>query len=139
MTAPLFPVQAFAETVALHAAELHDERRWPELVSELDIIVAASAGRRAAARLARSRSDSLQLAGRPFAALEELHRARLGLMSGDSRDEGAEAMLDAAVVYRRLGLLYAAKHYALAAGAVSMAEDDIVAASLVFAAECDYL
>lgn len=141
--APLFPVQAFAEIVALHAAYLHDDPRWSGLVAQLDTNVAASAGRQAAAGLARSRSVSLQAAGRPFAALTELHRARAALVAGDSRYEGAEALLDAADLYRDLGLLYAAKHYALAAGAVAAWDDEqqhpIVAASLIFTAQCDFL
>ena len=79
----------------------------------------------------------------PFAALNELHRARASLVAGDTRYEGAEALLDAADVYRDLGLLYAAKHYALAAGAVSAQENEqdspIVATSLILAAHCDFL
>jgi hypothetical protein len=140
--APLFPVQAFAETVALHTADLHDDPRWANLVAQLDAKVAELAGRRAAAALARTRSASLQAAGRPFAALAELHQARIALVTGDSRYEGAEALQDAADLYRSLGLLYAAKHYALAAGAVSSMEDGDhpnVAASLIAAAQCDYL
>ncbi len=121
--APLFPVQSFAEIVALHSADLHDDPRWSGLVAQLDEHVATSAGRQAAAMLARTRSETLQAVGRPFAALTELHRARAALVGGDSRYEGAEALLDAADLYRGLGLLYAAKHYALAAGAVAAAGD----------------
>jgi hypothetical protein len=141
--APAFPVQDFAETVALYAGYLHDDPRWSRLVAQLDTNVAASIGRQAAARLVRSRSVSLQAAGRPFAALTELHRARADLVMGDSRFEGAEALLEAADLYRDLGLLYAAKHYALAAGAVAAGDDEqqhpIVAASLIFTAQCDFL
>lgn len=140
---PLFPVQAFAETVALYAPYLKHDPRWPGMVAQLDSHVATAAGRQAAARLARSRSTNLLAAGMPFAALNELHRARESLIAGDTRYEGAEALLDAADIYRDLGLLYAAKHYALAAGAVSARENEqhhpIVAASLIFAAHCDFL
>ena len=139
----LFPVQAFAEIVALYAAYLMHDPGWPGLVAQLDSHVATAAGRQAAARLARSRSASLLAAGMPFAALNELHRARASLVAGDTRYEGAEALLDAADVYRDLGLLYAAKHYALAAGAVSAQENEqdspIVATSLILAAHCDFL
>jgi hypothetical protein len=141
--APLFPVRTFADTVALYAADLHDDPSWSSLVIRLDSNVADAAGRHAAAALARSRSLTLQTAGRPFAALSELHQARVALVRGDSRDEGAEALLDAADLYRQLGLLYAAKYYALAAGAVSSMEDEqqhpYIAASLVLAAQCDFV
>jgi hypothetical protein len=141
--APLFPVRSFAETVSLRTADLYDDPRWSGLVLSLDAEVARSAGRRAAADLAYSRSKNLRMAGRPFAALSELHQARVALVAGDSRHEGAEALLDAAELYRELGLLYAAKHYALAAGAVSSMEDQgrhpYAAASLIMTAQCDFL
>ena len=145
--APLFPVQAFAEAVADRAPYLNSDPRWPEFVAKLDSQVAAAAGRQAAASLARSRSMSLVAAGIPFAALNELHRARAGLIQGDTRYEGAEALLDAARVYEDLGLLYAAKHYALAAGAVTGNPDSdgdeqghpIVATGLILAAHCDFM
>lgn len=141
--APLFPVRAFAEVVALRAGVLHDDPRWASLVSRLDAHVASAAGNHAAADLARSRSRSMTAAGRPFAALAELHRARAALVIGDSRDEGAEALLDAAQVYWKLGLLYAAKHYALAAGAIAGSDGrdqhPLIATSLIFAAQCDFL
>ena len=145
--APLFPVQAFAEAVADRAPYLNSDPRWPEFVAKLDSQVAATAGRQAAASLARSRSMSLVTAGIPFAALNELHRARAGLIQGDTRYEGAEALLDAARVYEDLGLLYAAKHYALAAGAVTGNPDSdgdeqghpIVATGLILAAHCDFM
>jgi hypothetical protein len=141
--ATLFPVQDFAETIALHAPYLNYDPRWPELVAQLDSYVASATGRQAAARLGRSRYTSLLAAGMPFAALNELHRARAALVAGDTRYEGAEALLDAAGIYRDLGLFYAAKHYALAAGAVSAHENEqdhpIVAAALILTAHCDFL
>jgi hypothetical protein len=141
--APLFPVQAFAETVAMRAPYLNKDPRWPGLVAQLDSHVVSAAGRQAAAGLARSRSTSLLAAGMPFAALNDLHQSRAALVMGDTRYEGAEALLDAASVYGELGLLYAAKHYALAAGAVSGNDDEqdhpIVASSLILAAHCDFL
>ncbi|MGC4829850.1 hypothetical protein [Micromonospora arida] len=142
-SAPLFPVQWFAENVALYSAALHDEPNWSSLVSQLDQFVAVSAGRQAAARVARSRSLSLIAAGKPFAALHELHSAREALVAGDTHYEGADALLDAAEVYLELGLLYAAKHYALAAGAViSMGKEThhpLVVSSLILSARCDFL
>jgi hypothetical protein len=64
-------------------------------------------------------------------------------VAGDRRFEGAEASLDAADLYRDLGLLYAAKHYALAAGAVAAGDDElqhpIVVVILIFTAQCDFL
>ena len=145
--APLFPIQAFAESAAVRAPYLSSDPRWPEFVAQLDSQVAAAVGRQAVASLARSRSMSLLMAGIPFAALNELHRAREALMQGDTRYQGAEALLDAARVYEDLGLLYAAKHYALAAGAVTGDPDSdgdklghpIVATGLIAAAHSDFM
>jgi hypothetical protein len=65
------------------------------------------------------------------------------MLSGRDQRAGAQAMLDAAAVYRQLGLLYAAKYYALAAGAVAAMERDepepLVVDSLLLAAQCDFL
>ena len=72
------------------------------MVAQLDSHVAAAAGEQAAARLARSRSASLLAAGMPFAALNELHRARASLVAGDTRYEGAERCLMPPDVYRTL-------------------------------------
>jgi hypothetical protein len=141
--AHLFPVQAFAEVVALRAGDLHDDARWRSLVSRLDAYVATAAGKQAAAELALSRSRSLRAAGRPLAALAELHLAREHLVGGDTTEEGAEALLEAAEIYLDLGLLYAAKHYSLASGAIAGADDvyehPLIAASLIRAAYCDFL
>ncbi|MFI5706334.1 hypothetical protein [Kribbella sp. NPDC051620] len=141
--APRFPVESFAMTVALHAASVEDDPRWPTLRTQLDSMVASAAGNLAVAELARTRSSSLLATGRPFAALAELHAARSAMLSGRDQRAGAQAMLDAAAVYRQLGLLYAAKYYALAAGAIAAMERDepetLVVDSLLLAAQCDFL
>ncbi len=140
---PLFPVLAFAESVSLRASELEEHSDWLSLVSRLDVRVAQVSGKQATAGLARYRSRSLRAAGRPFRALAELHAARTDLMGADTRDEGAEALLETAQIYLDLGLLYAAKHYALAGGALAAAEDDddhpLIASSLILTCHCDFL
>ncbi|TDO58237.1 hypothetical protein EV651_110273 [Kribbella sp. VKM Ac-2571] len=141
--APRFPVESFAMTVAWHAASVEEDPRWPTVRTQLDSMVAAAAGNLAVAELARTRSSSLLTRRKPFAALAELHEARSAMLSGRDHRAGAQAMLDAAAIYQELGLLYAAKYYALAAGAVAAMEreepEPLVVDSLLLAARCDFL
>jgi len=140
--APLFPVQQLAESVSVRAASLVKTTGWLTLTQELDQAVEQQSGRAARAESAWKRAKSLIDADLPLEALNDLDVARKNWLTGDNFDDSIGAMFAAAEAFRNIGLLYAAKHYFLAAGAVASARNvmhSAVPASLLEASFCDFL
>ncbi len=142
--ASMFPVESFAEQVALLAPLLVDHPAYRDLTNVLDERVAQVAGRAAAAAKCRDRASALLDSERVRAALHELHQAKVDWWSGDTLRGSLLAMLLIAECYERLHLPAAAKYYAHAiAGLAQGSGDDdlldLVPDGLLLAAHLDYV
>ncbi|GAA1009692.1 hypothetical protein Aple_021960 [Acrocarpospora pleiomorpha] len=142
--APFFPLVEFADHVSLVSSELAAQPGWREFTRKLDQAVAVVAGNSVAAQQAINRASALKASMDLIGALNELNRARLSLMTGDTQAEALTALLDAANIYEELGLLYAAKYYALAAHVITCTNDSEFLSghavqSIVAVAQCDYM
>lgn len=140
---PLFPVEDFARNVQYLTPVLVDADGWEQLTDTLDAAIARVAGGARAGEAGRDRSIALADAGRPLAALHEMHRAKAEWWTGDTLRGALLAMAYIAQLYRRLRLPFAAKQYALAvAGAAqSTGRDDLadlVPSGMLLASEISY-
>ncbi|WP_299449068.1 hypothetical protein [uncultured Serinicoccus sp.] len=137
--APLFPVETLGKVLTMFAPVLVDIPGYDEVVDAIDARVATTSGETTAANNALDRCQALISAERRVAALKQLHRARNGLFSGDSREQMVHATLATSVAYRELGLYMAAKQYALAAAYLVDSTDPAQhSIGLAYAAFADY-
>jgi hypothetical protein len=141
--APLYPLDSFAQVVALFTPTLVDQPGWRKLVTGLDAALARQAGQSAAAAKCRDRAMALLGADRFREALQEFHQAKLDWWSGDTLRGSLLASLLVAHCYLRLNLPQAAKQHALiAAGVASSSRDesvsDLISQAFVLAARADY-
>ncbi len=139
---PLFPVDDMSEILRVLAPVLVDHAYWSEIVEAFDAAVARTQGGAAAAACARDRASALLDVGRVRDALRELHRAKIGLWSGDKLRVALLTMLTISHCYAQLNLPLAAKQYALAvAGVASGAGSDfrdLVPVGILDAADVEY-
>ncbi|MFE5514375.1 hypothetical protein ACFQ9J_27960 [Streptomyces sp. NPDC056529] len=141
--APLFPIRQLAEHVSIRAPFFVSLPAWTDLTRQLDLAVERQSGKSARAEAAWNRARSLMQADLSLEALPDLGIARKNWLSGDDFDNAISVMFATGEAFRNLGLLYAAKHYFLAAGAVASAGGEVlhsaVPASLLQASYCDFL
>jgi hypothetical protein len=103
------------------------------MTGAIDAAVARSHGGAAAGAGCRDRAMALLDAGKLRLALHELHRAKEEWWSGENLRGALFTMLMVARVYEQLGLLFAAKQYALAVSGAAQASGDIELADLTAA------
>lgn len=141
--APLFDLTEFSDRLTSIVEILVDADRYDELVQIVDALLANRAGRYAAAEARVNRAQKLIAAGRLLLGVRELNKAKRDWFSKETIEISAAALIDLSGYYSQLGLVYAAKYYALAAAwIVLQAGDDnakrLVRPALVRAGECDY-
>jgi hypothetical protein len=137
--APLFPVDLLAELLVLYAELLVEDPRYDEIVAAIDRRGAAVDGAATTADHARDRAMTLLRTGRLLEALRDMHRARMGWLSGEAARALVLATLMTADIFGRLRLYAAAKYYALvAASLVQEADLDLYPRALFAAAAADY-
>ena len=139
---PLFPVDDMSEILRVLAPVLVEHAYWSEIIEAFDAAVARTQGGAAAAACARDRASALLDVGRVRDALRELHRAKIGLWSGDELRAALLTMLAISRCYAQLNLPLAAKQYALAvAGVASGAGSDfrdLVPVGMLDAADVEF-
>jgi hypothetical protein len=141
--APLFELSLFSNRLTDLIELLVQAERYDELVLKTDELLVERTGRYAAAEARVQRSQKLLNSGRLILGMRELNRAKLDWFSKETIGAAAAAILDLSAHYSSLGLVYAAKYYALAAAwVVLQAGDDrarrLVRPALIRAGECDY-
>ena len=141
--APLFPIQQTSELINMWIAWLIDEPAWPQLVADLDTALNKFGSAQAAMTSSRRRVEALLAADRPAGALDELCRLHRHAVNAHEIRTTITALTQAAVCYQRLGLVYAAKHYALVATAMAGAQPDdygdLTAEALIVVAHSEFL
>ena len=141
---PLFPFQSLAYILQALLPLWSTQAEWRRLLDLVDDEIGTREGKNTVAVRARDRAMALMNAGRPLAALEELHRARVDWWSGETIRGSVLASLMIAHLYTHLRLHSAAKAYALAAATVAATSGDeeladLVPRGLLLAANCEFL
>jgi hypothetical protein len=123
--APLFPIESFSDSFAVLSPFIYGHDRYRELAELTDDRLSVTAGRTAAASKCRDRAVALNGAGMTCAAIKEFHRAKIGWWSGDTMRGSLLSMMILSNCYRKLGMIHAAKQYALqTARTASLSNDD---------------
>ena len=125
--APMFPLERFADNVTELlelVLEVDPKAKIPnsyfELTEKLDALLATRLGGFAAAENSLKRATVLHEQGRILDAIDLLHRSKLDWYASESLKEALSTMLFLSMAYMQLGLLFAAKYYALAVAFIAM-------------------
>jgi hypothetical protein len=142
--ARLFPLEQFADRLSQYVDTLGEHPGFDGLTYRVDRLLADRQGGVMAAHKARDRARAFSKAGKTLRALKHLHQAKVNWYTKETLWQSCAAMLNISRWYVRLGLTFAAKHYALAAAYVALdSKDDgvkaLVSRALIQAAECDYV
>jgi hypothetical protein len=111
--APLYPLETFADFLSRILTYVPDSKAIRTLATRVDVMLVKRGGA-VAAQKAMDRAKALLRHDRPSDALSDLHAAKHRWFDGDHVDDMIETLLTLSSVYRRLGLGYAAKYYAMA-------------------------
>jgi hypothetical protein len=113
-TAPLFPLQRFADIVTKLTPFLAEHPRYTKITDRLDHLLEKRSTGFVAAEKCLERARSLVKEKHFVKALRELHRAKIKWFAAETLPKALSAMLLASQCYENLKLFYAAKYYAAA-------------------------
>jgi hypothetical protein len=141
--APLFPLEHFADRLTQFIGLFNEVPAYHELTRKVDVLLSKRFGSFTAAEKCRDRAIALHEAGKMLDAINQLHQSKINWFSAETIEYSLLSMLLIAQCYQRLGLLFAAKYYALAVAfiALHMQDSDVkkfIPRSLEQAAEYDY-
>lgn len=150
-SAPMFPLQQFANNITELLElmlELDSQAQIPasylDLTSRLDDLLAKRLGSFAAAESCHKRANVLYKQDRILDAIDLLHESKIDWYAAETLDHSLSIMLLLSMAYMKLGLLLAAKYYALAVAFIGMNNSQPEAKSrasfaLMRAATWDYI
>jgi hypothetical protein len=141
--APLFELESFVDGLTKLTPMLNQHPEFAGLLRRADEVLERRTSGFVVAEKCRDRAMALIEEGQTLAGMEELHRVKVKWFTGDTLRPSVLALLLLSNAYRQLGLLWAAKYYALgAAFIVSKAGDDdlmpLFVSALHEAAACCY-
>jgi hypothetical protein len=141
--APLFELESFVDGLTKLTPMLNQHPEFARLLRRADDVLERRTSGFVVAEKCRDRAMALIEEGQTLAGMEELHRVKVKWFTGDTLRPSVLALLLLSNAYRQLGLLWAAKYYALgAAFLVSNADDDhlmpLFVSALHEAADCCY-
>ncbi len=141
--APLFPLERFSDRLTSYASFLGKFPEYEYLTHQTDAMLAERSGGGKAAEKCRDRAAEFLKIEAPLKAINELHKAKISWFAQETLEESIHTMFVISQAYLQIGLNYAAKYYALAAGALAVQSSDpelklLLPRSIVLAAECDY-
>ena len=123
----MFPIERFArninellELILEQNKESEIPKTYFELTEKLDALLAKRVGGFKAAENCQKRASILHEQGRIRDAIDLLHRSKLDWYAAETLSEALSTMLFLSRGYMQLGLLFAAKYYALAVGFIAM-------------------
>ncbi len=141
--APLFELESFVDGLTKLTPILNKHPHFDRLVRRADEVLEKRTSGFTVAEKCRDRALALVEQGDTLAGMSELHRVKIKWFSGDTLRPSVLAMLLLGDAYRRLGLLWASKYYALgAAFLIDRSDDDdlkpLFVAALHEVAACCY-
>ena len=123
--APMFPVQDFHDLVVLMSEQLGDPPIFDEILGKLRPFLAERAGDAAFADSHFKRAEYFLDKDQIPRAMRELHAARLKWFREETIGQSAHCCLLLGRCYQRVGLHFAAIHYALAASYIIANAPDV--------------
>jgi hypothetical protein len=143
-SAPLFPLERFANFVTQCLPYLAKHPSYRTLAQKVDMLLEKRVGSRAAAEKCRERALAFFEIGDVLAAIAELHDAKVKWYSSETIVPSLLTFLNISGFYGFLGLKYAAKQYALAAASLAYWSDipeakRITASAVAQVALIDYI
>lgn len=141
--APLFPLEDFADRLTKFIHFFSGIPAYTKLTQKVDALLSKRFGAFSAAGKCRDRAIALHDAGRMLATINQLHQSKINWFAAETMEYSLLSMLLIAQCYQRLGLVFAAKYYALAVATIALnsADTDVkrfVPRALEAAAGYDY-
>jgi hypothetical protein len=143
-SAPLFPLERFADRLADKARFIGDHPRYDPLVEEIDTLLAERFGLFKAAEKCLVRAKAFRAAGDLPRAMSQLHRAKIDWFAEETLGKSLLALDWLSLAYIEQGLFFAAKYYALTSAFLAVRAKDlrlkgVTVRSLERASSCDYV
>lgn len=142
-SAPLFPLERFADRLADKARFIGHHPRYDALVEEIDGLLAERFGQFKAAEKCLARAKAFRAAGDLPRAMAQLHRAKIDWFAEETLGKSILALDWLSVAYIEQGLFFAAKYYALTSAYLAVRAADlrlkaVSVRSLARVSSCDY-
>jgi hypothetical protein len=141
--APLFPLEEFADRLTQFIQFFDGLPAYHELARKVDASLSKRSGSFTAAEKCRDRAVALVEAGKMLGAINQLHQSKVNWFAAETVEYSLLSMLLISECYRRLGLVFAAKYYALAVASIALHSQDprvkkFIPRALEKAAESEY-
>ena len=147
--APLFPLENFADRLTKFlelpgiSGHLENHPDFSKLTQRLDELLATRHGAFVAAEKCRDRAMAFYKQGEILRAIKEIHKSKIQWFAKETLRGSLLAALFVSNCYQELGLVFAAKYYALAAAYIAVHNSDhgvqsLIAGAINIAANCDY-
>lgn len=111
---PLFPLERFSDVLTAIIPIVKNNSKFDELTAKVDELLASRIGNFAVADKCRDRALEYEKGGDLLEALRELHKAKVNWFANETLYGSLLSMMLISNIYFELGLLYAAKYYAMA-------------------------
>ena len=111
---PLFPLERFSDVLLAMIDFISDNPKFEQLNQTIDSLLGERVGGFAVAEKCRDRAIAYRKNGRLLKSLRELHKLKVAWFAHETLYGSLLSMLLIAETYFDLGLIYAAKDYALA-------------------------
>jgi len=118
--APLFPLEEFADRLTKFIQFFDGLPAYYELTRKVDASLSKRSGAFTAAEKCRDRAIALYDAGKMLGAINQLHQSKVNWFAAETMEYSLLSMLFISECYRRLGLTFAAKYYALAVASIAL-------------------
>lgn len=118
--APLFPLEEFADRLTQFIRFFDGLPAYHELTRKVDASLSKRSGAFTAAEKCRDRAIALYDAGKMLGTINQLHQSKVNWFAAETMEYSLLSMLLISECYRRLGLTFAAKYYALAVASIAL-------------------
>lgn len=140
---PLFPLERFADLLTGIIDLVGDHPKFSKLTDKTNKLLAKRVGGFALADKCRDRAIKYEEKGDLIKALQELHKAKINWFAQETLYGSLLSMMFISEIYFELGLVYAAKYYAMAVSFIASRSTDDKTKSFITRgfsrlSECEY-
>lgn len=140
---PLFPLERFCDILTVVIDYIGDHPKFGELVDKTNKLLAKRVGGFALAEKCRDRAIKYKEKGDLIKALQELHKVKINWFAQETLYGSLLSMMLISEIYFELGLIYAAKYYAMvvsfiASGSTEDKMKPFIARGFSKLSECEY-
>ena len=147
--APLFPLENFADHLTQFlefpeiGLQLQNHPDFSRLTQQIDELLAKRHGGFVAAEKCRDRAMVFYKRGEILRAIKEIHKAKIQWFAKETLRGSLLATIFVSSCYKEVGLVFAAKYYALATAYIALNSSNnnvqpLISKALHLAAACDY-